>query len=700
MITSDHERLEALFNVFNLIKEAEADGLNLPSYIPRVLEITIERLSAFTGSLIVVNDDLAVMRAWVVGPDALARPVANAEMQPVVQDGAAGHAIRTRKPVVVDNTQSDPRWLQRPGFVTSTEPTSALSVPLVARGRARGALTMTKTGAGRFVSADIDLLSAIAGQAAVTIDNALLYEESQRRLHITTLLNDAGRVVNSSLDLDEILHRLLEKLNEFFNAEAISIALVDARTQDLVFQVSVGTGSDQIVGLRLPSNEGIAGWVMRHNQAVRVNNVYEDDRFHRNADQRTGLHTQAMICAPLTVRGNVLGTMQVLNPEAGLFTDDDLQFLQQLASMASSSIANAQELRRAQYAESRYINLFEDSVNPIILTTLDGIITDLNQRATQLLGYGNGDLLGSDINRLHVTSVDIETALPTGGDQPRQIAVIENVARTVAGSEIPVEIHIKRTESVDSGVIQWIYYDRSKHVELEQMRQELTAMLFHDLQNPLSNVISSLELLDMEIRDLDFQPDDDIRLMLDVASKSSQRLRHLVLSLLDINLLEAGTPIMGQDFVELERLARNAVDTYSASMETRRIGVAMAFAPDLAPIFANGDMIERVIINLIDNALKFSLAGQTITIAADEAEDGRFVRLSVADEGPGIPEQYRASIFKKFYRTPNNTSKGVGLGLSFCRLAVEGHRGRIWAESAESGGARIVVLLPTTPAPA
>ena len=102
-----------------------------------------------------------------------------------------------------------------------------------------------------------------------------------------------------------------------------------------------------------------------------------------------------------------------------------------------------------------------------------------------------------------------------------------------------------------------------------------------------------------------------------------------------------------------------------------------------------------MIINLFDNAIKFSKRGDEIVISAELAPHSpHTIQFTISDQGPGIPKRYRASIFDKFYRTPNNTSKGMGLGLAFCRLAIEAHGGTIYADEADGGGAKFVFLLP------
>ena len=164
----------------------------------------------------------------------------------------------------------------------------------------------------------------------------------------------------------------------------------------------------------------------------------------------------------------------------------------------------------------------------------------------------------------------------------------------------------------DEQVIQWIYHDVSQQAELEKMRRDLTAMLYHDLQNPLTNIIASLELLDMELSDTL----DPISLtMLDVATRSSQRLRHLIRSLLDINQLEAGMPIRELSVVSVESVVDYVREMMASQFKRRSINFVIDVAPDLPSISVNADMIQRVFINLLDNAFKYSEPEDTVTLA-------------------------------------------------------------------------------------
>ncbi|MEZ4594669.1 MAG: GAF domain-containing protein, partial [Chloroflexota bacterium] len=583
------------------------------------------------------------------------------------------------------------RWLPRPGHSTSYEAWSVICTPFSVRNRIIGAITIHKPGKNQFDDSDLNLLTAISNQAASSIENARLYEASQRQLKISALLNEASRVINSSLDINEIMQSLLAQMNDFLNAEAISIALVDAQTNELVYQVAEGIGAKEIVGLRLPSNQGLSGWVMQHSEPALVADTRLDPRFHHLGDERTGYATLAMICAPMIFKGDVLGTIQAINPSDGTFTEEDLDVLVNLANIASTAIANAQQYARTVAAESRFISLFQDTVDPIILTDMRGRIVEANRRASDMLGYSRTELLHMSIQDLHPDTAVLPKAKKIRSDK---VLMFQSKVRAKNAAPIPMEVYTKRTLHGDDQLLQWIHHDITEQVELEKMREDLTAMLFHDLQSPLGNVISSLELLAYEIPPE--SANSPLYAMLDIARRSSRRLETLIRSLLDINRLEAGQPITEQVRVDFNFLVNEVYEIERPNFEQRRVQFANHLPDNLPQLYVEEDMIRRVLVNLINNALKYSSEDQTITLAGQlQLEQDRLL-ISVSDQGKGIPKQYRESIFEKFERIQSKDShaKGLGLGLAFCRLAVEAHNGRIWVDDAPSGGARFSFTLP------
>ncbi|WP_420644052.1 GAF domain-containing protein [Candidatus Leptofilum sp.] len=686
----DSERLRTLYIVNHMLKQVEADGLDIDLMLPRVLNLSVQQLEAHDGSIIVVNEAQKVEHAWLTGETTYA-PQSEEFLDTIMNSGVAGWVIRNREPLIIHDTTNDDRWLPRPGHSTTHQPWSVICTPFSVRNRIIGAITIHKLGANQFDARDLNLLTVIANQAASSIENARLFEASQRQLKVSALLNDASRVINSSLDIDEIMQSLLAQMNDFLHAEAISIALVDAQTNELVYQVAEGIGSEEIVGLRLPNNQGLSGWVMQHSEPALVADTRLDPRFHHLGDERTGYATLAMICAPMIFKGEVLGTIQAINPIDGTFTEQDLDVLVNLANIASTAIANAQQYARTVAAESRYTSLFQDTVDPIILTDMRGRIVEANRRASDLLGYNRSELLNMSIQDLHPETAVLPKAKKIRSDK---VLMLHSDVRAKNSSTIPMEVYTKRTIHGDDQLLQWIHHDITEQVELEKMREDLTAMLFHDLQSPLGNVISSLELLAYEIPAE--ATNSPLYAMLDIARRSSRRLETLIRSLLDINRLEAGQPIMEQVRVNINDLITEVYEIELPNFEQRRVQFANTVPDRLPHVYVEEDMIRRVLVNLVNNALKYSSENQTITLSAQPQQENDRLLLSVSDEGQGIPKQYRESIFEKFERiqSKDSNAKGLGLGLAFCRLAVEAHDGRIWVDDAPSGGARFNFTLP------
>lgn len=681
------KRLDAIFAMSKLLATVEIDGSNISSLLPNLFDIALSLFDAQDASIILVNEKLQVTELWLANN--LHSKEDNTYIEDVMTRGLAGWVIRNKQAQIIQNSLEDDRWL--PHFTDESakqEPWSAICTPLIIQNEAVGAVTVSKLGKAQFYDTDFNVLDIIVNQAANILEKAQIVIDSRLQLSISKLLNEASRSINSSLDLNEVMQSMLTQMNEFLHAEAISIALVDKQSNELVYQVAAGLGSDDIVGLRLPSNRGVSGWVMENGEPALVQDANQEPRIIKIGDERTGHQTHAMICAPMTYKSTVLGTIQAINPTDGRFTQKDLDLLVNLANIASSAIANAQQFARTQEAEARYTSLYQDSIDPIILTEIEGKVVDANRRAFAFLGYTSLDLHAMHIQNLHAP----DAILPdTAHMETNSVRVFNSQMITKNGRLIHVEVYAKRTSYGDSEFVQWIYHDISKQIELEEMRKDLQAMLFHDLQSPLGNVISSLELLTYEL-----PPNSSPALleMLDIAMRSSSRLQTLIRSLLDINQLEAGHPINEQTRIQIQTLFTDAWETVKPGYERRNIPLCLEVPDGLPDVFAEGDMLRRVLVNLLDNAIKYSPDSEKITLTAETAVDD-MILIRVSDEGSGIPEGQRLIIFEKFRRINTDTySKGLGLGLAFCRLTVEAHGGQIWVDDAPDGGARFNFTIP------
>ena len=347
-------------------------------------------------------------------------------------------------------------------------------------------------------------------------------------------------------------------------------------------------------------------------------------------------------------------------------------------------------------ADARFRHVFAEGFDPILLTDYLGRILDGNRQALLFFGIERRSFPQINIRDLHHPDEPLPdvTKLTGPGSMSFQSRVVAGRVQDGRPRQVTlnVEVRARRLTPGREGTWQWIYHDVSSRVELEEMRQDLIAMLLHDLQSPLGNVISTLELLRMQVAGSD--PDEMLLSLLDIAARSSEQLQRLIASLMDISRLEAGQPVGAQSAATLDGLVQAAYDIEEPNFARRRVTLVSDMPADLPPLYVEPNVITRVLLNLIDNALKYSRDGERITVAATPV-GGDLVHVTVSDQGPGIPQEFREVIFDKFRRVKSNTSaKGLGLGLAFCRLAVEAHGGRIWVDDAPGGGARFNLTLP------
>ncbi|MFH0998797.1 MAG: hybrid sensor histidine kinase/response regulator [Pseudomonadota bacterium] len=230
-------------------------------------------------------------------------------------------------------------------------------------------------------------------------------------------------------------------------------------------------------------------------------------------------------------------------------------------------------------------------------------------------------------------------------------------------------------------------YDKLR--ELETMRDSLVHMIVHDMRSPLMAVLGNLELAETE------PLPQDATESIAAASASARTILEMISSLLDVSKMEAGLLTPELSAVDMNALASEAIQMIEPLRSQRALTLASTMGMDTFAGDAN--LIRRVLQNLIGNAIKFTdKKNGIITVGiAVTAEDK--MRVSVADNGPGIPVEYRDKVFDKFCQVgtrKQSRAYSTGLGLTFCKLAVEAHRGRIGLESDEGKGSTFWFELP------
>ena len=680
---NEQRRLALLYQV----SRAVAGRLHLPELLPRLLKETVETTQANTGTIIVFAEKGYVLHSALM-TEGRFEPDPNKALATTLDRGLAGWAVKNRQAVLIPDTSRDARWEQHPHDKV-VGPKSAIAAPLMGRERVVGVLTIVKTPADSFNTDDLTLMVSIAEQAAIAIENAQLFAESQRRLQAVQALAAASQAVSATLQLDEILRLLAEKAYELLHVESASLVLIEG--EQLVYKSAVGPAAAKVTGLTIPLNRGIVGWVAQKNMPLLVPDVSQNEFFLRAVDEKTGYVTRAIACVPIQLQDKVIGVIQVINPLAGTFGSETINLLTGLASLAGTAIVHAQWVADLQSAENRYAGLFEDSIDPILITDLNGVITDANHTAAVFFGYDRTELIGQRVTRIHriVTAFlgsDRFQNLRGGGALTYQTRIT-----TKAGNEIMVEVHAKLIQRRGQEFIQWIQRDLTEHLQLEEMRSDLISMIVHDLRSLLGNVISSLEVIQSTLA-----PKNQVEhTLLSIASRSAARLSRLIDSLLDMRRLEAGEVTLNKNQTNFSALVAEAVEQVEPSAKDKGLRLKNQVSPRLPYLDVDTDMIRRVIINLLENSVKYTPEAGTVTLTAKAGP--KEITLSVRDTGPGIPRSEYTHIFERFARLHREAApKGLGLGLAFCKLAIEAHGGRIWVDSQLGSGSTFSFTLPFT----
>jgi signal transduction histidine kinase len=238
--------------------------------------------------------------------------------------------------------------------------------------------------------------------------------------------------------------------------------------------------------------------------------------------------------------------------------------------------------------------------------------------------------------------------------------------------------------------------EKDRLESLQHLRQETTELIIHDLRNPLSTISISLRMLSLVLPEEILQANHEI---LEIAQVSVDRLQRLVDSLLEVSRMESGeTPFSMAPF-DLEPMIVDLAHR-SAILARQGVQIEVDVPADLPQTIADREKIERVLANLMDNALKYTPEMGQIGLSARQKVN--WLEISVSDSGPGIPPEDRQRIFERFSQGAGEKARrrGFGLGLTYCRLAIERHGGRIWIEPGVGElGSRFVFTLPVVTLP-
>ncbi len=685
-LSQEQDRTKALLELLYNVSREVATALDLRTVLQRVLYEVMQHVGGERCSIVVLDDAGKAVDATIVYGTEVHEHTTQ-QLRDTVERGLAGWVIRNRKAALILDTSKDERWLMRPDdAMDKSGIKSAICVPLQARETLVGVLTLVHPAPNAFSEEQLDLMQAIADQAGIAVLNARLYTESQRQARVMTALAEGAAAMNVSLRMEDVYQRILIQAMQALQVETVAVGMLEG--EQIVYRAAAGQSAGNILGRKIALGDGIAGKAAQEGRGVVVPDVGQD-KHYSEADRFGGIEMRSVVVAPIQSQGRVIGIIEAINPVAKSFDPDALLVMTGIGGLAGSTIQNAQLFERLQAAHQRYRELFEDSIEAMLITDWEGNILEANRQAILLSGYISEKLHTLKIDQLHQVNWN-RTGAGFEALREDQTCSYESSLQREGEAAIPIEVHARRVELDENEVIQWILRDITERKELDSLREDLTAMIYHDLRSPLANIVSSLDVL------FSMVPDDDretVQSILKIAENSTDRIQRLVSSLLDVNRLESGQPVADQRVVDPIRLIQQAVLDVEPVARGRRQRVFATLPPELPPIWVDEDMARRVLINLMENSVKFTPPdGQ---LEAGARQEGEWVHMWVKDNGPGIPAAEQERIFDKFTRLRgSNKSGGLGIGLAFCRLAVLGHGGKIWVESEPGKGSAFHFTFP------
>lgn len=357
-------------------------------------------------------------------------------------------------------------------------------------------------------------------------------------------------------------------------------------------------------------------------------------------------------------------------------------------------IINARDIsdRQATEEQLRLQSVaLSSAANGILIADRTGRIVWVNPAFTRMTGYELEEAVGRMSNLLRSGEHDqsyydkLWSTILSG-----QIWQGEMINRRKDGSTYIEEQTIAPVMDTYGNVTHFVSIknDISERKQLEQMRDNLLHTLVHDLRNPLNNILSSLNIAMYEATPENNPEAHDS--FMSVAQISAQRMESLVSSILDLNKLESGSMPLNCENTNLAQVVESVLMIQATLANTKKIEIINCISPEMTYAWADPVLTSRVLQNLLDNAIKFSPEDSQIEVGAGLDERKQFIIVSVHDHGAGISPELQSRLFQKFA----SGSRGTGIGLAFCRLAVEAHGGRIWVESPPDEGTTFYFSLP------
>lgn len=534
--------------------------------------------------------------------------------------------------------------------------------------------------ARRLDDEDLELAAQLARAARGALERSALFEEERAARALAQQLARTGALLATELDPAAVLDEVVRQAPRLVGVEACAIRVLEEG--ELVLTAVEGEDDDELVDTRSPATVRLSGDVVQSRSPVAVEDAAADERL-ADADPVLARGYSAFLGVPLIApEGAVHGVLAVYARRPRAWRADEIEALGALAATASAALSNAELYQRVALEREKSVAILANIADGIVAVDRDGTVVLWNRAAEQITGVPAHEAVGR--TPLQVLGRNLESE--TGGPGDRLVSILR-------GGE---DVWLSLTEAVmrdPAGVVAgriFAFRDISAERLVEQMKSDFVSTVSEEIRRPLTSIYGFAETL---LRSDVLFGEDERRTFLGYIASESERLTSIVDALLNVARLDTGDVPMNVGATDLGVLLADVVRAQGGD-DGHRFVVDL---PDGAvAVEADPDKLRQVLQNLLDNAVKFSPGGGTVTVAARRRSGT--VEVSVADEGIGIPAAEQARIFRKFYRGDSAAAReglgGIGLGLFIARGFVAAMGGRMWVASREGEGASFTFELP------
>jgi PAS domain S-box-containing protein len=400
----------------------------------------------------------------------------------------------------------------------------------------------------------------------------------------------------------------------------------------------------------------------------------------------------------MKLKNNVLGLIHLADNRENQISKEKVYLLEQVAKYISEAlhtfIAEKEReklLESLENSEERFRSVVESAQDAIVNVDERGRIASWNHGAETIFGHTAEEAIGQQTTMIipaktHQDHIDVFGTM-SQGDAGMSPTSTEGTGVKKNGTEFPVELSLSNWHTKEGYFFTAIMRDITVRKKLDQLKDELTGLVSHELRTPLTVIIGAINTV---LTEGDLLSGKEKHQLLNDAAAEAESLSHLLGNLLELSRSRAEQLVLHSEPVNIKVIVQNVIGRINKQTPSNRF--SLDFSKELPPAYADSLRLERILYNLLDNAIKYSPPESNIRISGKTK--GEYLVIGIQDLGEGISTEDQSKLFSPFQRLENSSIKGIGLGLVVCRRLVEAHGGRIWVESRLSRGSTFYFTVP------